>query len=179
MIKLYKRDSAGIRYWQAWKDRHKVVIHWGAVGNRGETREIQLQHDERASEVMKRESENPRSRGYRKISDEKHASLLVQYKIQGWGSEDDLLKREKVEGILNETLGWTGNGVCDGGDIGSGTINIFCYVVEPNLAIDPIIGALRQERLSEGAIIAMRGPDEEDYRVLWPENFDGEFELQV
>lgn len=32
--------------------------------------------------------------------------------------------------MLNEGLGWTGLGCCDGGGIGSGTMEACCYVVD-------------------------------------------------
>ena len=32
--------------------------------------------------------------------------------------------------MLNEGLGWTGLGCCDGGSIGSGTMEACCYVVD-------------------------------------------------
>lgn len=32
--------------------------------------------------------------------------------------------------MLNESLGWTGLGCCDGGSIGSGTMEACCYVVD-------------------------------------------------
>jgi hypothetical protein len=48
------------------------------------------------------------------------------------GSTADLDKRVAVEELMNEGLGWTGLGHCDGGDIGSGTMKIFCYVADAN-----------------------------------------------
>jgi len=35
---------------------------------------------------------------------------------------------------MNETLGWTGLGNCDGGNIGSGTMEVCCFVVDFELA---------------------------------------------
>lgn len=80
--------------------------------------------------------------------------------------------------LMNECLGWTGNGHCDGGDIGSGTINIFSYVIDPEIAAKTTIECLREENLLEGAIIAIRENIEqevEEYLVRWPESFKGEF----
>lgn len=31
---------------------------------------------------------------------------------------------------MNETLGWTGLGNCDGGSIGSGAMEVCCFVVD-------------------------------------------------
>ena len=35
---------------------------------------------------------------------------------------------------MNETLGWTGLGHCDGGSIGSGTMEACCFVVDFDIA---------------------------------------------
>jgi hypothetical protein len=35
---------------------------------------------------------------------------------------------------MNETLGWTGLGNCDGGSIGSGTMEVCCFVVDFKIA---------------------------------------------
>lgn len=54
-----------------------------------------------------------------------NSSLIVQFRTDGWGSEDDLTKRYHLEDLLDARLQADNNGICDGGDIGSGTINIF------------------------------------------------------
>lgn len=50
--------------------------------------------------------------------------LLVEYVVEGMGAEADLEKRHELEDILNESLGWSGLGHCDGGSIGSGTMEV-------------------------------------------------------
>jgi hypothetical protein len=176
MIKLYKREEAKIRYWEAWDAGREITIHWGDVGETGETRLVRRSRGESAEDVFSRESAQPRNEGFSEIPLEEHATIVVQYKVGGWGSEEDLSKRFEVEAILNESLGWTGNGHCDGGDIGSGTINAFSLVVEPHLAKDAIVDALSEKGLLEGAVVAFhRG--EEDFTVLWPENFSGKFSI--
>ena len=78
-----------------------------------------------------------------------------------------------VEDVMNECLGWTGNGNCDGGDIGSGSINIFCFVVDPQIAAKSAVEWLRKKHLLQGAIMAYEKDD--DYIVLWPKDFSGKF----
>ena len=63
------------------------------------------------------------------------------------GDEADLEKCHTVEHILNNRLGWTGNGHCDGGDIGSGTINVFSCVVDPYIAKETIVAGLNENNL--------------------------------
>ena len=90
-----------------------------------------------------------RDQGYREIPTESHAELIVQFATDGWGGPKDLEFRGQVEELLNETLGWTGNGHCDGGDIGSGTINTFSFVVVADAAVEAVRAALAER---EGSI---------------------------
>lgn len=59
---------------------------------------------------------------------------MIEYQIDGMGSEGDLSKRHQVEDRMNETLGWTGLGACDGGSIGSGTMEVCNFVVDFDVA---------------------------------------------
>lgn len=83
--------------------------------------------------------------------------------------------RHSVEDLMNECLGWTGNGSCDGGDIGSGTANIFNYVVDVGKATRTIIEELKNNNLLQGAKIAYLNPDDEEYIVLYPDG--AEFDI--
>ncbi|MEO1489379.1 MAG: hypothetical protein AAFR88_08100 [Pseudomonadota bacterium] len=59
---------------------------------------------------------------------------MIEYSVDGMGSEQDLDKRHRLEDRMNETLGWTGLGMCDGGSIGSGSMEVCCFVVDYDLA---------------------------------------------
>jgi hypothetical protein len=50
------------------------------------------------------------------------------------GSAADLGKRHALEDRLNEVLGWVGLGQCEGGNIGYGTMEVCCLVVDFELA---------------------------------------------
>lgn len=177
MIKLYKRTEKVCLYWEAWDAGGRLVtIHWGSLGKTGRNKSIRIPPGKSAKGVIRRESEEPLANGYQEIGSEEHAQIVVQYKTKDeWGDTADLDKRYQVEGILNECLGWTGNGHCDGGDIGSGEINVYSFVVDPKLAKDAIVKALKKNKLLKGAVIAIQNEDE--YEVLWPEDFEGEFSI--
>ena len=177
MLKLYKNEKEGISYWEAWDDKREVIVHWGSVGTKGKTRRVAFSKGETAESVIALESARSRAEGYAEISAEGMATVIVQYRTETWGDEEDLEKRHRVEDILNECLGWTGNGHCDGGDIGSGSINAFSYVVDPMKAGETIISALRKHQLLKGAIVAYHLPDQEDHTVIWPKDFLGEFSI--
>ena len=79
--------------------------------------------------------------------------LLVEFKVDGFGNEEDLHKRHSLEDLMNETLGWTGLGHCDGGSIGSGTMEVCCFVVDFDLAQQVISERLRDTEFSDYARI--------------------------
>jgi hypothetical protein len=80
--------------------------------------------------VVEKEIEKQKAEGFSEIPDDDLKRLLIEYKIEGMGNEADLDKRHKLEDRMNETLGWTGLGNCDGGSIGSGTMEVCCLVVD-------------------------------------------------
>lgn len=61
-------------------------------------------------------------------------TLMVEYSVDGFGTPEDLDKRARLQDRLNETLGWTGLGHCDGGSIGSDTMEVCNYVVDFEIA---------------------------------------------
>jgi hypothetical protein len=175
MLKLYKRGRTGVRYWEAWKTPGMVVVHEGRLGERGKTRFLLPAERQRPERLIAEAATKPQAKGYAEVPLEEHYQVVVQYRLKTWGSPEDLNKGHKVEELFNECLGWTGNGRCDGNDIGSGTMNVFSYVIDPELAVETMVAALRQHRLLKGAFVAVR--EGEDYRVVYPTRFRGEFSL--
>ncbi len=51
--------------------------------------------------------------------------------------------RERIEALLDEALGWTGNGLCDGSESGSGRVDFLCAVVDTQAAVETIVTKLR------------------------------------
>jgi hypothetical protein len=106
--------------------------------------------------------------------DELHP-VMIQYRIEGHGSGRDHDKRVEVENILGEFLESGDLGYCDGGDIGSGTMNVFCFVKPGKKAAQAIIETLRKNNRLDGAVIAETVKGEE--KVVWPPDFTGEFSI--
>jgi hypothetical protein len=107
--------------------------------------------------------------------DDEEEQLVVQYRIGGHGGGTDHDKRVAVENLLGEFLEKADLGYCDGGDIGSGTMNVFCWVKPGRDVGKKLIELLRKNNLLEGATIAedVQG----DERVIWPPDFNGDFQL--
>lgn len=118
----------------------------------GETEEKKLSFYQKAKKVM-----------------DELLELVVQYSYEENEMEATLEKRHNVEDLMNECLGWTDNGSCDGGDIGSGTVNIFNYVIDVETATKTIIEELNNNNLLEGVRIAYLPPEGEECIALYPE----------
>jgi predicted DNA-binding WGR domain protein len=167
MIKLYRNDGEMLHYWEAWNTNNEITIHWGAVGQEGDTREITLPPGNDVSSVIEAEAAQPRAEGYQEIEGDRLQRVTIQYPILEMGTTADLEKRYEVETLMNNRLGWTGLGHCDGGDIGSGTMNIFCFVVDPDKAAQIIAEELNEnDLLTDAKIILVSEEDEE--RLLFP-----------
>jgi hypothetical protein len=69
--------------------------------------------------------------------------LEITYKIDGFGTEEDLEKRDKLQERMDDLLGWTGLGHTDGGSTGSGTMEVACVVVDFDIAKKVIEDNLR------------------------------------
>jgi hypothetical protein len=101
--------------------------------------------------------------------------LVLQLRLDGWGSGGDLAMRHELEARVGELLVASQNGACDGGDIGSGTANIFCVVRDVDRAIAAITPELAKRGLADRSVIAVqRG---EDYAVRWPPGYDRPFSI--
>jgi hypothetical protein len=175
MIELYKREPDGFHYWRAWRYRRIVVTNWGKAGEKGRTHQIRLRKGQTAKAVMEEAARSFIARGFAPIDLDSHATIAVQYRLQGWGSVADLERRRQIEEVLTECLASTCNGFCDGGDLGSGEMNLYCLVLNTEAAKTALVYTLRKNRFLKGAVIALR--EGESYRVLWPADFQGEFNI--
>jgi hypothetical protein len=174
MVKLYRASGGVTEYWEAWFTATEVTIHWGKLGDDGESRELPFEPSH-PSDIIKREAKPFRAVGYKPRKPHELHSIVIQYRIEGSGTVDNHQKRVHVEELMNERLGWTGLGHCDGGDIGRGQMNVFCHVVDVAIAEKVIVGELKGSGLLNGAIIAERNAVES--KVLWPHDFAGTFSV--
>ena len=135
MIKLYKKIDGQLHYWECWEaSKREGIIHWGPLGERGDDKTIKVGFLSNCSKPLQEEIKVKLEEGYCEIDFDDFVPIEIEYAIEGMGTEDDLNKRHSLEERLGETLGWTGLGSCDGGSIGSGTMEAGCYVVDFDLA---------------------------------------------
>jgi hypothetical protein len=149
MEKLYKRIDGTLHYRESWVDNGILTEHWGVVGERGQYRESAVAKDQTAEEAIDSALQPALESGYRPIDINEHAVLLIEYRVDGFGTSADLEKRHELEDRMNETLGWTGLGMCDGGSIGSGTMEVVCFVVDFDIAKDVIVRDLAGTKFAD------------------------------
>jgi predicted DNA-binding WGR domain protein len=134
LAKLYQRIDGRLRYHEIWIRGRAVVEHCGTCGERGQVQEHVVADDSQASELFKKLSREARAKGFRPIPRSRHATLVVEYPMDGFDGTDDLQRRHEIEDFLDQQMGWLGLGHCDGGATGSGGMEIFCIVVDFGLA---------------------------------------------
>jgi len=149
MLKLYKRAANEILYWETWdKDEKTGVVHWGIVGQRGQDKEIKSGLFSNFRKEIQKGIDKKLKEGYSEFDEDNLAFLEIEYIIDGFGTEEDLDKRHRLEGKMDEVLGWTGLGHADGGSIGSGTMEVGCVVVDFDIAKKVIENSLANTEFS-------------------------------
>ncbi|MBI5915485.1 MAG: hypothetical protein HY842_08915 [Bacteroidetes bacterium] len=135
MLKLYKLIDNQFHYWETWdEDANSAIVHWGVVGQTGFNKVIKSETLSDFTKVVQAEIDEKLKEGYKEFDEANMASLEIEYKIDGFGTDQDLDKRHKLEERLNELLGWTGLGELDGGSIGSGAMEAGFTVVDFDIA---------------------------------------------
>lgn len=175
MLKLYKKEGDALRYWEAWVHEGELTVHWGTVGEMGESRTQPLPADEDPDMVVATEAADWVDQGYDEPDPEAMLPLVIQYPLKGKGTGHDFEKRNAVEELATDILGWTGNGEVEGGETQPGRMNVFLRVMDADVAVRTLVEALADEELLEGAVIALVR-EEEPPRVLYPEGYSGTFQ---
>ena len=160
-----------IEYWDARLEGRHVTVHTGPVGEPDSSRVSSPPPGETPVAHLKRLSTEAEASGFAELPDDSFVQLQIQWQVQGWGSVSDLDFRHHVEDDLDACLKWTGNGCCDGGDIGSGTINVFCFVVAVPAAIQSVLRALEAADRPAPHSIAVETGDQ--FLIAWPPELAG------
>ncbi|HEY8970287.1 MAG TPA: hypothetical protein VIM64_14385 [Puia sp.] len=178
-VKLYKEDETGIHYWQLYgngEDSYYLVENWGIVGGEGDLNMMKDLSKEQAREAydfaVRRKEEDgfsTRKPGQR---------MILQFRtMEGWGGMNDLDFRHEMEEYINKYLYFSGNGSVSGGDIGSGTMNIFFEVISPSAAVATVIEALTERKIVTDFLIVHENRSDEGYThtILHPADYQGKF----
>lgn len=150
MLKLYNFTDDSKRYWETWDNGDGThTVHWGILADNGESKVVKKSLFRKPENLIQAEIDGLVAEGFKPIDIEEHQILLIEYIVDGFGEPNDLEKRHRLEDRMNETLGWTGLGHCDGGSIGSGTMEVCCFVVDFDIAKTTIASNLEQTEFSD------------------------------
>jgi hypothetical protein len=134
-MKLYKRVNEVIHYWETWDIDNKTgATHKGIVGQRGDYKKIRSGLFSNFRKEIQKEIDKHCADGYQEVEIEDHFTLLIEFPVDGMGTPEDVEKRTRLQDRMNDILGWTGLGHCDGGSIGSGTMEVCCFVIDFQIA---------------------------------------------
>jgi hypothetical protein len=144
MVKLYKRIGGKLHYCEVWiePEYHIVTQHEGICGTHGSTRRTGGETQAGARAQFDRLIATAKRNGYRPIPQSRMQWLIVEYAVDGMGTSADVDRRHRIEELVDSELGRHGLGHCDGGSIGSGTMEIACLVVDFDVAMTTLEKAL-------------------------------------
>jgi hypothetical protein len=135
MLKLYKKVNQEIHYWETWDKNDKTgIVHWGIVGNHGQNKEVKSALFSNFRKQIQKEINEMTTQGFGQVDTDDHYTLLIEYKVNGMGTVEDIEKRTRLQDKMDLVLGWSGLGHCDGGSIGSGTMEVCCFVIDFEIA---------------------------------------------
>jgi len=134
-MKLYKRVDDKIHFWETWDIDDKTgAVHKGVIGHRGDYRKVKSGLFSSFRKEVQKEIDQYFKDGYQEVDIEDHFTLLIEFKVDGMGTDEDVEKRTRLQERMDDILGWTGLGHCDGGSIGSGTMEVCCFVIDFEVA---------------------------------------------
>ncbi|WP_035058646.1 hypothetical protein [Andreprevotia chitinilytica] len=161
MLKLYKFTDSKKEYWETWDSGDgSHTVHWGELGTLGTDKTVKSSLIKKAEASIQKEVDNLIAQGFRPIDMKDHFTLLIEYAVNDMGTAEDIEKRHRLQKRMNSLLGWTGLGFCDGGSIGSGTMEVCNFVVDFDLAKSVISGNLADTEFADYTRIFDENADE-------------------
>lgn len=144
MFRLYKSDENGMprAYYEVWAEpaRRRIVEHWGAVGEAGETEAHRIWLFGGLETQFEKIMAPARAQGFEELPLGAYQTLIVVLTDE----EEMPTEQEALTAAdhVNEILGWTGLGFCDEDRSLDHRIELTCRVVD---------AALAKEKLGETA----------------------------
>jgi hypothetical protein len=149
-MKLYKTIENKIHFWETWDiNEKKGGINTGIVGEIGNYKEVKSGLFYNFRKSIQKEIDEYCANGFQEVEIEEHYTLLIEFSVNGMGTEEDVEKRTRLQDRMNEMLGWNGLGHCDGGSIGSGTMEVCCFVIDFEIAKTVIEKDLKETEFSD------------------------------
>ncbi|WP_290719279.1 MULTISPECIES: hypothetical protein [Exiguobacterium] len=170
MIQLTKQGDSGTLYQTIYTEGCLIVQHQGIVGawvRAEDVRQMRVSRFKRLGVQILQLVEEFERQGYREVNETDYTELVVQFPYDEGQAEAALERRHMMEEMIDEGLLHTGNGYCEGGDIGSGTTNIFYHVLDVEAVVSLIFEGIKEHDVQGEPIIAIS--EGEAYTVLYSE----------
>lgn len=138
--KLYRFniEKKCLFYDEAWISGDQVIEHVGQVGQLGKTVVHSLNPSLSLEANLQAVLLPATKGGFSEIPMMDLSPLTIEYRPDEL-SDGLLAKRHELEQRMNQLLGWLGLGFCDGGSIGAHSMEVFCRVVDFDIARDSIV----------------------------------------
>lgn len=146
MYKLFKREADRILYHEAWDEEDCVIEHFGVVGKPGETRRHELEAGADPDNLLESLLRPVAEQGFAEIDDAELIRLEVAFPVTG---DEDLERRHAIEDHMDDLLGETGLGHCDGGRLDENEMAVFCFVIDEPTARIVITEDLEDSEFSD------------------------------
>jgi hypothetical protein len=177
-VKLYKQASETLHFWHIFANASAaaLVTCWGPLGKYEGYEEIKAEELNSLKDRYRLLIEEKRAEGYRERDN--YSEMILQFHTNDeWGNTDDLAFRNQIWDALNEHLYWSGLGEVAGGDIGSGTVNLFFRTVSTDMAVQLIKDLLEAKQIHRPYIIAVEHDNDHPGKVnvIYPLGHTAEF----
>ena len=130
-----------------------------------------IDHKDDPKKIIEREAKSQRRRDIGQFRTRSYTDVSFNTESMEWETRTIQTREPAVAHLMNECLGWKGFGFGDGCDIGSGTMNVFCFVVDAKAAAPHVVEVLKKKGLIEGAVVAIGGRP----KVVWPDGYKEKF----
>lgn len=147
-----------------------MVVNVGTVGTVGRSHTVAPEAQETADQVHELLTSQQVEARLAEVDQDQMQWVVVQFAIPAQGPTDsDWDRLEATSMRMTEALCWTGNGYCDGHNVGSGTINVSGSVINATAAASTMRSDLADHDLDDDIVVAVRGARPTDeYIAVWP-----------
>ncbi|MGG1661202.1 hypothetical protein [Brevibacillus sp. NRS-1366] len=139
-----------MRFWEGWYEEKEQLytVHFGQVGEKGDHYAVLADQVEgRTHQVLQEWADEMKEKGYMEVTNADLRPLTVQFPNL---KESDMEFRYTIEQLLDDCLGRTGNGHCNGGDDSRQGLTLTCRVIQMDKAVAVVVQALRETSFLEG-----------------------------
>ena len=127
---LLYRDDRFVSAWLEHDDDGGIVVRHvqGRVGDANGVQQKRFRDSRKAYAHLDSIESRAVADGFEPLDEDDWLDLVVTRKVEGFGTEAERGERHRLEDRIGEALAMRGYGTCDGGNAGSGTLEIECTV---------------------------------------------------